>query len=94
MSTTTIRLDDQLKARIAAVAEDAGTTPHAFVLDAIAQRVEQAEAEAELRRIALRRWRSYAKEGLSVPWEEARVWLVERSGGQHMERPKARRGSG
>lgn len=94
MSTTTIRLDDQLKARIAAVAEAAGTTPHAFVLDAIAQRVEQAEAEAELRRIALRRWRAYAKDGLSVPWEEARSWLVERASGRPAERPKARRRSG
>jgi predicted transcriptional regulator len=94
VSTTTIRIDDDLKARIAAVAEEAGTTPHAFVVDAIAQRVEQAEAEADLRRIAERRWRAYAKDGLSVPWDEARTWLIERASGNDAARPKARRRGG
>jgi predicted transcriptional regulator len=94
VSTTTIRIDDDLKARIAAVAEEAGTTPHAFVVDAISQRVEQAEAEADLRRIAERRWRAYAKDGLSVPWDEARTWLIERASGNDAARPKARRRGG
>jgi predicted transcriptional regulator len=52
MSTTTIRLDEHLKARVAAVAERAGKTAHAFILDAIAYRVEQAELEDEFHRIA------------------------------------------
>jgi predicted transcriptional regulator len=92
--TTTIRIEDELKARIAAVAEEAGTTPHAFLIEAISQRVEQAEAEAELRRIAERRWRAYAKDGLSVPWDEARTWLVARASGKPAPRPKARRRDG
>ena len=37
MSTTTIRLEDDLKARVAAAAERAGVTAHAFILDAIEQ---------------------------------------------------------
>ncbi len=35
MSTTTIRIEDELKARVAAVAERAGKTAHACMLDAI-----------------------------------------------------------
>ena len=40
MSTTTIRLEDDLKARINAAAAQAGKTAHAFILEAIAQTVE------------------------------------------------------
>ena len=43
MSTTTIRLEDDLKARINAAAAQAGKTAHAFILEAIAQTVEQVE---------------------------------------------------
>lgn len=55
MSTTTIRLPDELKVRIAAAAKRAGTTSHGFILDAIAKKAESAErrddfdAEAEQR---------------------------------------------
>ena len=37
MSTTTIRIEDELKARIAVAAQHAGKTAHAFILDAISQ---------------------------------------------------------
>lgn len=37
MSTTTIRLPEELKVRIARAAEQAGTTAHHFILEAIAE---------------------------------------------------------
>ena len=37
MTTITIRLEDDLKARVATAAEREGKTAHAFILDAIAQ---------------------------------------------------------
>jgi len=52
MTTTTIRIEDDLKARVAAAAERAGKTAHAFILDAIAQTVEQAELDHECHRVA------------------------------------------
>ena len=45
MTTTTIRLDDDLKSRVAAAARREGKTAHAFILEAIAQTVEQAELD-------------------------------------------------
>ena len=38
MSTTTIRLPRELKERVARAAERAGTTPHGFILEAIAEK--------------------------------------------------------
>ena len=43
MSTTTIRIPDELKARVTAVAEQAGVTTHSFILQAIAEKTQQEE---------------------------------------------------
>jgi len=52
VSTTTIRIDDTLKARLAAAAERAGTTPHAFILEAIERTVEQDEQDEAFHELA------------------------------------------
>ena len=52
MSTTTIRLPDELKARVAVAAKHAGTTAHAFILEAIAEKAEQAERRADFDAVA------------------------------------------
>jgi predicted transcriptional regulator len=58
MTTTTIRLEDDLKARVAAVAEREGKTAHAFILEAISQTVELAELDADFQRVAEERCES------------------------------------
>ena len=56
MSTTTIRIEDDLKARVAAAAQRAGKTAHAFILDAISQTVEQVELDNAFSTLADQRW--------------------------------------
>ena len=56
MSTTTIRIDEELKERVAAAAEKAGKTAHAFMLDAIQHGVHQAELDDDFHRVADARW--------------------------------------
>lgn len=91
MSTTTIRLEEALKARIAAAAERAGKTPHAFLVDAIEQTVERAEREAEFHRQAEARWARAMETGETVAWADARDWLAARARGEAAPRPVARR---
>ena len=43
MSTTTIRLPDELRARVESVATASGSTAHAFMLEAIADATERAK---------------------------------------------------
>lgn len=90
MSTTTIRISDELKARIAKVAKTAETTPHAFMLEALTEATARAEADAELRRLASQRWAGLKRTGLSVPWDDARAWLESRAAGQNPEKPSPR----
>ena len=63
MSTTTIRLDEALKERIAAAAEHAGKSAHAFILDAISQTLEQVELDSEFNQIADERWKGILARG-------------------------------
>jgi predicted transcriptional regulator len=91
MTTTTIRIEDELKARVAAAAERAGQTAHAFILDAIAQTVERAELDEEFHRVADSRWAKILATGKTVPWDDAKAWLEARSRGEPPRKPVARK---
>ena len=87
MPTTTIRIDEALKSRLAAAAQNAGTSPHAFILDAIARTVEQAEQDTALQHLAETRWATIAATGSTIPWDETRTWLEARARNQHPAKP-------
>jgi len=91
MSTTTIRLPEELKARIAKAAERAGTSPHSFILEAIAEKTEQAERRADFYAEADRRWAEFLETGESIPWEEMRRYLMARVRGEEAPRPVPRK---
>ncbi len=91
MGTTTIRLEGDLKARVAAAAQRGGVTPHAFILGAIEQTVEQAEMDEELHRIADERWAKLLDTGKTVGWDEMRAYAEARARGERPRRPAARK---
>jgi predicted transcriptional regulator len=90
MSTTTIRLDDDLKQRLAAAAQRSGKSPHAFIVEAIEQTVVQAEAAEAFEQLANTRWARLLKSGKSVPFEEAKNYLEDRAKGKTVARPGPR----
>lgn len=91
MSTTTIRIDEDLKARVAAAAERAGKTSHGFILEAIAQTVEQAEMSDAFHSEADERWIKILAKGKSVAWDEMRAYLAARATGQTYRKPRPRK---
>jgi len=93
MSTTTIRLEDELKSRVAAAAERAGKTAHAFILDTIAERVEQDEADDAFDRLADERWAEILETGETVSWDDAKNWLQARARGENPPIPAAKKRS-
>lgn len=90
MSTTTIRLPQDLKERIARAAERAGTTAHGFILDAIAEKADQEERRGDLQETAERRYAEIVASGKTVPWNEMRRYLERRLTGNKTARPKPR----
>ena len=91
MSTTTIRIEDDLKARVAAAAQRAGKTAHAFILDAISQTVEQVELDNAFNTLADQRWVNIQASGKTVPWDAATAYLAARANGQPARKPAARK---
>jgi predicted transcriptional regulator len=94
MSTTTIRIEEDLKARVAAAAERAGTTTHAFMLHAIVRSVEETELDDDFHRIADERWAKVLSTGRTVPWDDAKAYLEARARGDHPRKPSARKNGG
>ena len=90
MSTTTIRLPEELKTRVAEAAKQAGTTPHGFILEAIEEKAALAESRADFHALADQRYVQFLESGESVPWEDARSYLKARLAGSAAKRPRAR----
>ena len=91
MSTTRIRLPEDLKARVAAAAERAGTTAHSFILEAIAEKAEQAERRADFQDVAEKRYSDLVASGKTIPWERMRRYLEDRIVGKPVARPSAKK---
>lgn len=91
MPTTTIRLPEDLKARVAAAAERAGTTAHSFILEAIAEKADQEERRADFNNVAEQRYAQIIASGKTIPWSEMRRYLEHRLAGQTAKRPLARK---
>ena len=67
MSTTTIRLSEELKARVAAAAKRSDTTTHNFILEAIAKKTEQDELRADFDDVAEDRYARIVATGKTIP---------------------------
>ena len=91
MSTTTIRLPDDLKARVAAAAKRAGTTAHGFIVAAIAEKTDEEERRNEFHDVAAKRYAAIVATGKTVSWSEMRAYLAGRVAGKKARRPAARK---
>lgn len=91
MSTTTIRLPEDLKARVAAAAKRSGTSTHGFILEAIAEKTAQEHLRADFDAVAEDRYARIAASGETIPWREMRGYLEGRVAGKAMKRPVARK---
>lgn len=87
MTTTTIRLPEDLKARVANAAERAGKTTHSFILEAIAEKAASEELRASLDEEAEARFAKIVATGETIPWTDVRQYLVDRASGKQVPQP-------
>jgi predicted transcriptional regulator len=86
--TTTLKLPDELKARIAAAAEQTGKTPHAFMVEALQMQTELAERRREFVEEALLAREEVAQYGLVYDADEVFSYLQARLEGKPARRPE------
>ncbi len=87
-ATTTLKLPEPLKARIAPLAEAAGKSPHAWMIEALEERVAQSEAYAAFVAEALEADRQMTETGLGYAAEDVHQYLLDKLEGKAVKRPK------
>ena len=91
MNTTTIRLPEELKARVAKLAKQAGVSAHSYIVQAVEREAQRNEARAEFARSARSRLDEMERSGEGVPWDDVRTYLGARAAGKPVARPRARK---
>ncbi len=91
MSTTTIRLPEDLKDLIATVALAEGVSSHAFIVQAVAEKAGRAKARNEFYAVARERSAEIARTGKTVSQAEMRKYALDIAAGRPAKRPKARK---
>ena len=89
MSTTTLKLPEELKERIAAAAADAGKSPHAFMVEALAAQTALAERRRVFVAAAHAAAQEVAQYGLVYDADEVFGYLQDKLKGKRARRPKA-----
>lgn len=87
-ATTTLKLPDELKARIAVAAEQTGKTPHAFMVEALQMQTALAERRREFVQSALLAEQEVAQYGLVYDADEVFSYLRDRLDGRPARQPK------
>lgn len=88
---TTLKLPEALKARVHALAGEAGQTPHAFMLKAIEQQVSTAELRRDFVASALRAEQEVAEYGKVYSLDEMSRYLKAKVAGTNPKPPRTRK---
>ena len=86
-----LRVPPEVKKKVGRLAEAQDTTSHAFMLEAIREKVEADEARAAFHAEGRRRLARMKKSGLGIPVDEGFAYLGRRALGKPAARPKPRR---
>ena len=90
MSTTSLKLSEELKQRAVAAAEKKGMSPHAFMVNAIEQAATAAERRAGFVGEALAAREQMLGTGKGYDSSEVHAHLKARIAGKKTAKPKAR----
>jgi predicted transcriptional regulator len=87
-STTSIKLPEDLKEKISTLSQGVAQTPHAYMVDAIAQKVARDEKRREFIQSALDSRAETKRTGLVYDGDEVLKYFRDRVAGKKVKRPK------
>jgi predicted transcriptional regulator len=90
MSTTPLKIPEDLKRRTIDAAQQQGLSPHAFMVNAIEQTVLATEQRASFIAEALTAEQEMLESGLGYAAEDVHRYIKARVAGENPERPEAR----
>ena len=87
-STTSLKLDVELKTRVQRLAESRRRTSHWIMREAIDEYVTREEMRQSFHRDALAAWEDYQRTGLHLTGEEVDAWLEKLEAGKEAALPE------
>ncbi len=90
MSTTSLKLPEDVKQLAAAAAKQQGVTPHAFMVDAIRAAATNAERRGQFVADAVSSRREAVKSGKGYEAKEVHAYLRARAQGKSTPKPRAK----
>lgn len=88
MATTSLKLPDTLKQRIGVLAEAAGKTPHAFMVEALAEQAERTEKRQAFLQNAVQAKQHYEQTGIAYAAEDVHKYITSRIQGKNAAKPQ------
>ena len=89
MSTTSLKIPNEIKQLAVVAAQQQGVSPHAFMVDAIRVMATEAEKRAQLVTEALAAREEALKSGNGFAAADVKAFLLARAQGKNPARPKA-----
>lgn len=89
--TTTIRIPDELKARLARLAEVESMSTHSLIIDAIAEKVDALERRHGFHEDARKRLAHLEETGMGIAWADMKRYLHAQVTGEDVPPPASRR---
>ena len=90
MSTTSLKIPDDVKQQVIAAAQHQGVTPHAFMVDAIRVMATAADRRAQFVADAVTSREETLKAGKGYAAADVRAYLLARTQGKTPANPKAK----
>ena len=87
-STTSLKLDVELKSRVQKLAQSRRRTSHWIMREAIDEYVSREEKRQSFHQDAQAAWEDYQRTGLHLTGEEVDVWLARLEAGEDAQLPE------
>lgn len=87
-STTSIKLPDELKEKISALAQGVAQTPHAYMVEAIAERVARDERRRAFVDAANRSLAEFKRTGIAYTHGDVKSYILDKAARKSPRKPK------
>ena len=91
MTTTSLKLPDALKQRVNTLAELAGKSPHAFMVDVIAEQTERIEEDRAFMARAMASKKHFDETGIAYDADEVNAYFRAKIQGIELPKPQPKK---
>lgn len=87
-SPTTLKLPDELRARLIEQAQAQGLTPHAYMVEALKEKADRADRRREYLETGAARLAGYDRTGIAYAMEDVERYILGIAAGKKPARPR------